>query len=87
MLCISGLELAMSAKDINAEVWEDAFLLFATVSLLAAETNGSVHVKRCQDIVMMLCGLVVTGHVYDCVLLHSDWRAGRCCDLRFVARG
>jgi len=33
MLGISGLELAMSAKDINAEVWEDAFLLFATVRL------------------------------------------------------
>lgn len=32
MLAISGLELAMSAKDINTEVWEEAFLLFATVS-------------------------------------------------------
>ena len=31
MLGVSGLELAMSAKDINGEVWEDAFLLFATV--------------------------------------------------------
>jgi xanthine/uracil/vitamin C permease (AzgA family) len=32
MLAISGLELAMSAKDINGEVWEDAFLLFATAT-------------------------------------------------------